>query len=47
MGAVTYPNPKVVEFIEQNLIPIQVAFDAKPLSTDFTGILPEALAEME
>lgn len=35
MGAVTYPNPKVVEFVQQNLIPIQVAFDAKPLSTDF------------
>ncbi len=35
MGAVTYPDPKVVEFVQQNLIPIQVAFDAKPLATDF------------
>ena len=35
MGAVTYPNEKVVEFINQNLIPIQVLADQQPLSTDF------------
>ena len=35
MGAVTYPNAKVVEFIDQQMIPIQVPFDAKPLATDF------------
>ena len=36
MGAVTYPDAKVIAFIEQSLVPIQVAFDAKPLSDDFT-----------
>jgi hypothetical protein len=35
MDAVTYPNEKVVEFIERNFIPLRVAFDAKPLATDF------------
>lgn len=35
MGAVTYPNKKVAEFITGQMIPIQVPFDAKPLATDF------------
>ncbi len=35
MDAVTYPNDKVIEFIQKNMIPLRVAFDAKPLSTDF------------
>ena len=35
MGAVTYPNPSVVEFIEENLVPVQLRFDAEPESTDF------------
>ena len=35
MGAVTYPDSKVVEFVQQHMIPIQVAFDAQPLSGDF------------
>ena len=35
MGAVTYPNEKVVEFIEKHMIPIQVLNDAEPLATQF------------
>jgi thioredoxin-related protein len=35
MGAVTYPDPKVVQFIRDHLIPIQVLFDAQPISTEF------------
>ena len=35
MDTVTYPNDKVIEFIQKNLIPLRVAFDAQPLSTDF------------
>lgn len=35
MGAVTYPNERVAEFIEQHLVPIQVMYDAKPLASDF------------
>jgi len=35
MDAVTYPNESVVEFIEQNVIPVRVLADQQPLSTDF------------
>ena len=35
MDAVTYPNESVIEFIQKHLIPLRVAFDAKPLSIDF------------
>jgi tetratricopeptide (TPR) repeat protein len=35
MDAVAYPNDSVVEFIQKHLIPLRVAFDAKPLSTNF------------
>src|SRR3972149_1205178 len=34
MGAVTYPQVEVVEFVEQTLIPLQVTSDA-PLAKDF------------
>ncbi|OCC16237.1 hypothetical protein DBT_0054 [Dissulfuribacter thermophilus] len=35
MEAVTFPDNKVVEFIESNFIPVRIAFDAKPLSEEF------------
>ena len=35
MGAVTYPDQAVISFISENMIPVQVLFDAKPLSSDF------------
>ena len=35
MGAVTYPNEKVVEFIDLQMIPLQVLFDSKPLAANF------------
>ncbi len=35
MDAVTYPHPAVVEFVQTHLIPVQVAYDAQPLATDF------------
>ncbi len=35
MDAVTYPDPKVVDFVSQNMIPLQVLFDDRPLSADF------------
>ena len=35
MDTVTYPNDKVIEFIQKHLIPLRVAFDAKPLAADF------------
>ncbi|NWF94082.1 MAG: tetratricopeptide repeat protein [Syntrophaceae bacterium] len=35
MDAVTYPNDKVIEFIQRRMIPLRVSFDAQPLSSDF------------
>jgi tetratricopeptide (TPR) repeat protein len=35
MDAVTYPENKVIEFIQKSFIPLLVAYDAKPLSDDF------------
>ena len=35
MDAVTYPDVKVISFVNDNLIPLQVQFDVQPLSTDF------------
>jgi hypothetical protein len=35
MAAVTYPDANVVGFISENMVPLQVLFDAQPLSTDF------------
>jgi hypothetical protein len=35
MGAVTYPNAQVVDYINQNFIPVQVRYDAQPLAGDF------------
>ena len=35
MGAVTYPDPKVVQFIQDHMIPLQVLFNAQPLAKEF------------
>ncbi len=35
MGAVTYPDERVVAFIVENLVPVQVKSDAQPMGTDF------------
>jgi hypothetical protein len=35
MDAVTYPERAVIEFMEKNLIPVRVAFNARPLATEF------------
>ena len=35
MGAVTYPNEKVIEIIEKYMVPIQVLFDSQPLAARF------------
>lgn len=35
MGAVTYPDESVVEFVVENLIPLQVKSNAQPMATDF------------
>ncbi len=35
MGAVTYPDAKVAEFINNRMIPVQLLFDAKPYADNF------------
>jgi tetratricopeptide (TPR) repeat protein len=35
MDAVTYPDPSVIKFVQENTIPLRVPFDAKPLSSEF------------
>ena len=35
MDAVTYPDKKVVAFIQESFIPLLIPFDAKPQSKDF------------
>ena len=35
MDAVTYPQNNVIEFINQNVVPLRVAFDSEPLANDF------------
>ena len=35
MDAVTYPDAKVISFMQKNVIPLRVNFDAQPLATDF------------
>jgi tetratricopeptide (TPR) repeat protein len=35
MDAVTYPNKKVIEFINSAIIPLRVSFDSQPLAADF------------
>jgi tetratricopeptide (TPR) repeat protein len=35
MDAVTYPNPEVVKFIQDHVVPLRLAFDATPESVDF------------
>ena len=35
MDAVTYPDNKVIERIQKSFIPLLIAYDAKPLSSDF------------
>lgn len=35
MGAVTYPDEKVIKAVEENFVPLQVLFDNEPLAKDY------------
>jgi len=35
MDAVTYPNPEVVKFIQDHVVPVRLPSDAKPEADDF------------
>ncbi|HIP38937.1 MAG TPA: tetratricopeptide repeat protein [Desulfocapsa sulfexigens] len=43
MDAVTYPNETVIDFINQNLIPLRVASDQQPIASDFNVTWTPAL----
>jgi thioredoxin-related protein len=47
MDAVTYPDETVGEFIQQNLVPIRVPFDAKPLSEQFNVVWTPTLVLLD
>lgn len=47
MDAVTYPDAKVIRFITENMIPLRIAFDAQPLSTDFNIKWTPALVTLD
>ncbi len=44
MDAVTYPDKDVIEFINQNVVPVRVAFDTQPLAGDFNVAWTPVLA---
>jgi hypothetical protein len=35
MDAVTYPNSSLIDFVQKNMIPLQMSSDTQPFSTDF------------
>ena len=47
MGAVTFPDAKVIAFIKQNLIPIRLPHDHKPLAEQFQVKWTPALVTLD
>jgi hypothetical protein len=47
MGAVTFPDAKVIAFINQNMIPIRLAHDHKPLAEQFQVKWTPALVTLD
>ena len=47
MDAVTYPENKVIEYINQHVVPLRVAFDSQPLATDFNVKWTPVLAVLD
>ena len=47
MGAVTFPDAKVIAFIKQNLIPIRLPYDHKPLAEQFQVKWTPALVTLD
>jgi hypothetical protein len=47
MGAVTFPNAKVIAFISQNVIPIRLPHDHKPLAEQFQVKWTPALVTLD
>jgi len=47
MGAVTFPDPKVVAFVNQSVVPIRLAHDHKPLAEQFQVKWTPALVTLD
>ncbi len=47
MGAVTFPDAKVIAFIKQNLIPVRLPHDHKPLAEQFQVKWTPALVTLD
>jgi len=47
MGAVTYPDAKVIQFISDVLVPVQVLFDHKPLAERFKLVWTPTLITLD
>ena len=44
MDAVTYPDNNVIDFINQSVVPLRVAFDSQPLASQFNVAWTPVLA---
>lgn len=47
MDAVTYPNAKVIDFIDRKIVPLRVPADAQPLSTEFKVMWTPTLVSLD
>ena len=47
MDAVTYPNEKVIDFINEQIVPVRVPADAKPLAADFSVMWTPTLITLD
>ncbi|MEE8574896.1 MAG: tetratricopeptide repeat protein [Thermodesulfobacteriota bacterium] len=47
MDAVSYPNEDVIDFIEENVVPLRIKADAQPLSSDFNITWTPALVMLD
>jgi tetratricopeptide (TPR) repeat protein len=47
MDAGTYPNEAVIDFINQNVVPLQVASDQQPMASDFKVTWTPALLVLD
>ncbi|OEU46935.1 MAG: hypothetical protein BBJ60_05180 [Desulfobacterales bacterium S7086C20] len=46
MDTVTYPNPEVIKFIQDHVVPVRLPSDAKPEAADFNVNLKEAYEKL-
>jgi len=47
MDIVTYPNPEVIKFIQDHVVPVRLPSYAKPEAADFNVNLKEAYEKLQ